>query len=69
MLCVVCVTCIKQNSKYLLGSNIVGSGKFAEHKVKNPLGTAYLKSPIPFASVLPPAVSLHEMYYLDHNLK
>jgi len=38
-----------------LGSFIVGSGKFAEHNALNPVGTVYLKFPIPLASVLPPA--------------
>ena len=32
-------------------------GKLAEHKDKKPVGGAYLKSPKPFASALPPAVA------------
>ena len=43
--------------KCLLGSFIVGSGKFAEHNAKCPVGGAYLKSPMPLASVFPPDVS------------
>ena len=31
-------------------------GKLAEHTAKNPVGGAYLKSPKPFPSALPPAL-------------
>jgi hypothetical protein len=36
------------------------TGKLAEHKAKNPVGGAYLKSPKPLSSALPPAVILPE---------
>ena len=39
--------------KCLSPSGIVGSGKFLEHKAKNPLGGAYLNTPLPLPSVLP----------------
>ena len=39
-----------------MGNFIVGSDKFAVHNAKAFVGTGYLKSPILFASVLPPAV-------------
>ena len=35
-------------------------GKLAEHIAKNPVGGEYLKSPKPFPSALPPAVSFPE---------
>ena len=45
-------------SKCFFGLTIDGAvrGKFTEHNANAPLGTGYLKSPIPRSSLLPPAV-------------
>ena len=51
-----CLTAQKSSACLLCPGPIVGSGRLAEHNAKKPDGTEYLKSPLPFSSLLPPAV-------------